>query len=130
MSALPVFVYGSLKRGFENHARLETAHFLGELCTGPGYALFQVSRYPALVRVAGGVVAGELYAATHELLERLDRFEGCPWSYERRRIPLADGSRAFAYLMPRARIFGCQRLAAGIWPALAHRRHLASVAGH
>src|SRR5262245_22778676 len=110
-----IFVYGSLKRGFENHALLSAARFEGPHATARGFELFRVGRYPALVRASQGLVRGELYRVDGELLERLDVFEGCPELYEREVIELEDGSTADAYLMPAERVAGCPRIYGNSW---------------
>jgi gamma-glutamylaminecyclotransferase len=115
MVQAPLFVYGSLKRGFENHRELARARFEAEVVTARGYALFRVGRYPALVRGPPGAVFGELYSADAELLIRLDEFEGCPWLYARLLVELADGRGAFAYLMSPERTAGCLPVPGGRW---------------
>ena len=44
-----VFVYGTLKRGGENHRFLAGQSFLGPARTGPGWQLYQIDGYPGLV---------------------------------------------------------------------------------
>jgi gamma-glutamylaminecyclotransferase len=115
MSSVSLFVYGSLKRGHENHRELGAVAYRGKRATAPGFALFQVGQYPVLVRSSGGVVYGELYAVPVALLSRLDEFEGCPWLYERRLIELSDGSSAFSYVMPACRLEGARPVPGGQW---------------
>lgn len=114
MSAL-LFVYGSLKRGFENHHHLAPADYVDSCTTGPGYALFHVGRYPALVRAGAGSVQGELYQVEPDLLDHLDVFEGCPTLYQRQTLRLEDGRTAFAYVMPGERVAGCKAVHGGRW---------------
>jgi gamma-glutamylaminecyclotransferase len=94
-----LFVYGSLKRGFAHHDQLRGASLEGEMRTEAGYRLVRQGRYPALVEGGTTCVSGEVYRVSPELLERLDAFEGCPELYQRRRVTLADGSEAEAYLI-------------------------------
>src|SRR5262249_9113471 len=96
-----LFVYGTLKRGFSNAANLPGAAFEGTGATTPGYELYLVAGYPALVRSNQGVVRGELYAVSDEHLRRLDAFEDVPNWYQREAIMLADGREAQAYVMSR-----------------------------
>lgn len=91
-----IFVYGSLKRGFSNHARLAQATFVGECQTAPRYRLLVFGAYPALSE-GDHEVAGELYAVHPRTLRALDRFEG--QAYQRASVELADGSVAEAYFL-------------------------------
>jgi len=96
VTALPLFVYGSLRRGGTHHAELRGAEFLGAASTAPKYALTALGEYPALVPGAESI-PGELYAASPSLLAELDAFEG--EAYLRTPILLSNGARALAYLL-------------------------------
>jgi gamma-glutamylcyclotransferase (GGCT)/AIG2-like uncharacterized protein YtfP len=117
-----VFVYGTLMRGERNAVRLAGAAFAGEAVTVPGFELVDLGRYPALV--AGGSIAvrGEAYEVTVEQLAALDEFEEVPELYQRKRIPLADGRVAEAWLMPSEKIQTSQRIAHGDWRAWRQRK--------
>lgn len=107
-----LFVYGSLKAGFEHHAELRGARFEAAASTAEGYRLVMLEGYPALVARAGaGAVTGEVYWVTPELLAALDRFEDCPRLYQRRPVTLADGSAAEAYSLSPERAERCPELA-------------------
>jgi gamma-glutamylcyclotransferase (GGCT)/AIG2-like uncharacterized protein YtfP len=95
---LHLFVYGSLMRGQSNHDQLAAGRYLGEAATAPGYALVDLGPYPAMLRTGTGRVHGELYEIDDVLLARLDEFEDVHGPYRRRRIELADGSVADAYM--------------------------------
>ncbi len=95
----PLFVYGSLKRGFVHHEELAGAELLGPARTRAGWALVRHQGYPALVAHGSERVSGELYLVGAELLARLDRFEEVPTRYRRERVPLEDGTHAFAYVI-------------------------------
>jgi gamma-glutamylaminecyclotransferase len=73
-----VFVYGTLKRGGSNHHYLAGQEFVGEACTGPGFALYALGDYPGMVRSADPTrqVAGEIWSVTEPCLARLDELEG------------------------------------------------------
>jgi len=98
-----VFVYGTLMKGELHHTTIAHARFLRPAETLPAYELVQIDYYPALLPDGKSRVLGELYEVDDQTLERLDALEEVPSYYERRTIELADGSSAFAYVMPRER---------------------------
>ena len=82
-----LFVYGSLKRGFRLHRHLRASHFRGIACTEPGFALYRLVWYPAMVAEnTSGMVTGELFDVPEALLSALDEVEGVPVLYQRVRI--------------------------------------------
>ena len=111
---VPVFVYGSLKRGFRHASVVEHARHLGRASAEP-YVLVRYGDYPAMVRAGHGVVFGELVLVDEELLLRLDAFEECPELYQRAQIRLTDGREAFAYVIAPERARHCPLIASGIW---------------
>jgi gamma-glutamylcyclotransferase (GGCT)/AIG2-like uncharacterized protein YtfP len=94
-----VFVYGTLKRGYQAHDLMEGAQFLGAAQTDSSCHLFYVG-HPAMIQSTpdGGVV-GELYEVPDEILPRLHDYE-CVDSglFRFGEIDLEDGSKANAYL--------------------------------
>lgn len=94
MKSARLFVYGSLRRGRENHDELEGAVYVGPARTEPRYRLVQQEGYRALVD-GERTIEGELYDIDEEVMSRLDAFEGK--GYRRATVTLADGSNAFAY---------------------------------
>lgn len=102
-SPVLLFVYGSLKSGYENAHLLARATCLGAARTALGHRLIRYQEgYPALVPVASSPdsVTGELYLVDAALLAELDVFEDCPALYQRVTIDLDDGRAAQAYLAP------------------------------
>jgi gamma-glutamylcyclotransferase (GGCT)/AIG2-like uncharacterized protein YtfP len=98
---LNLFVYGTLKRGGRNHARLVGQKFLGEFWTLPRYRLYDAGSYPCLVEdlLHGVAVQGEVWSVDPAILPTLDELEGAPTLFDRRSVLLA-GFRAavFSYL--------------------------------
>jgi gamma-glutamylcyclotransferase (GGCT)/AIG2-like uncharacterized protein YtfP len=87
-----VFVYGSLKRGGRLHRYLERAEFLGAGATEPGWTLYNVGAFPAMVREEGTAgVIGEVFRVDEETLRRLDAVERVPALYRREPVRLAEG---------------------------------------
>jgi len=77
-----LFVYGTLKRGGENHEWLAGQRFITAARTKPLYRMFDLGGYPGLVRSAAGLSA----------LARLDVLEDVEGGeYERVEIELAGG---------------------------------------
>jgi gamma-glutamylcyclotransferase (GGCT)/AIG2-like uncharacterized protein YtfP len=100
-----VFVYGSLKKGFGNHHRLEGAAFLGETRTkARSFRMESFGAFPAVYKVptkAGGPaysIEGELYEVNDKILEGLDRLESNGHFYRRELVKLANGKEAWMYI--------------------------------
>ena len=97
-----LFVYGSLKRGFELHTLLERELFLGAALTVPHYRLFDVGNYPCLVDWPEGLaIEGEVYDVHESTIPALDAAEcvDLEW-YVRRPIllqPPFDDREVLAY---------------------------------
>lgn len=85
-----LFVYGSLKKGFDNHRILEkSAKRLGKAKTVSKFGMFEDSfgNYPYLISEPIYKIEGELYKINRkELLEKIDEFEGAPDYYQRKKI--------------------------------------------
>lgn len=101
-----VFVYGTLKQAYGNHGWLHGSELVGEFSTQDNYLLVGVGfpyaireqdvddKYKHLVRP----VIGELYLCTPEVItESLDLLEGNGHHYQRRQVPLSNGSLAWMY---------------------------------
>jgi gamma-glutamylaminecyclotransferase len=82
-----LFVYGTLRRGYENHeAYLQDAQFLGRAVTQNKFALF-LDDFPYLNKTpAVSSIAGEIYRVDERTLARIDCLEGHPDEYRRELI--------------------------------------------
>lgn len=91
MSTL-VFVYGTLKRGEENHEWLDGQRFVAIARTKPRYRMFDLAGYPGMIRAADGLaIEGEVWEVNEEGMARLDVLEDIAGGeYERVAIAL-DG---------------------------------------
>jgi gamma-glutamylaminecyclotransferase len=110
------FVYGTLKRGYWNHPRLEGATFIGE-ARASGFALYNVSAFPGMIAEKGGKVRGEVYEITPEILRSLDILEGVPWMYKRETISVQCNRASldvFAYIWQRE-VAAVDRIKNGNW---------------
>jgi len=100
-----LFVYGSLKKGFDNHKLLQKyAKRVGKASTVGKFAMYEDSfgNYPYLVKEPITKVIGELYEIKRkELLDKIDEFEGAPEYYKRKKIKVKTHkgvNLAFVYL--------------------------------
>ena len=108
-----IFIYGTLKRGFANHAHLQGATFVGEARTVERYPMIIQGRFFSPVMIpepgVGHRIVGELWEVDDALLAALDRLESVhlPTGYFRETIEveLAGATTAAGvYFKPRARI--------------------------
>ena len=88
-----IFVHGTLKRGFPNHATVMKARpFIGRFRTCERFELVLTGRWysPVMIdeRGAGHNVVGEVFAVDAEALAELDRLEGARLPTGYRRIEL------------------------------------------
>jgi len=100
-----LFVYGSLKKGFDNHKFLEkSTKRLGKATTINKFGMFEDSfgNYPYLITKPISKIDGELYQINRrELLEEIDEFEGAPDYYQRKKIKVKTHhgvNVAYAYI--------------------------------
>jgi len=95
-----VFVYGTLKRGFGNHALLSGARFVGRARTKHKYALYE-SGIPFLYPYESvSFIKGEVYEVDDITLDSLDALEGHPFWYRREKAPviLDNGKEVEAWI--------------------------------
>lgn len=100
-----LFVYGSLKKGFDNHSLLgKYAKRLGKAHSIKKFTMLEDSfgNYPYIVDVPHAKIKGELYQINRaELMKKIDEFEGAPDYYIRKKIEVKSHhgvNRAFVYI--------------------------------
>jgi gamma-glutamylaminecyclotransferase len=106
-SEFPVFVYGSLKRGFGNHDLLARSKFHGSQTTAEDcYHMNSLGAFPAVTTVSddcenGYSISGELYTVDSATLRKLDQLEGNGSFYTRQLIRLNSQviKEAWIYMM-------------------------------
>lgn len=80
-----VFVYGSLKMGFENNYILDNATFISDAITCDKFQMYPVigGAYPFLIKSEKiNYILGEVYKVTEQsILDSLDLLEGFPDYY-------------------------------------------------
>lgn len=108
---LYVFVYGSLRRGLQNHHKLEFAEYKGEWQTKNYYYMtgMKSGAYPYVSSVqlhedqSPTKVYGELYIVNNDLLKILDELEGHPTQYMRQKIDIVNNRNecvnAYMYIL-------------------------------
>lgn len=108
-----IFVYGTLKRGGENHSHLAGQIFLGEARTAAGFSLFALGDFPGMIALAGDRdgVSGEVWMADDTCLARLDELEGVAEGLYRREpillLPPFAAQSVEAYLYARSTAGHC-----------------------
>ena len=110
-----VFVYGTLLSGEPNHSVLADAELVGEASTEAVFDLVSLGAFPAMVPGGRTAVAGEVYAISTRTLTDLDRLEGHPHFYRRRRIRLRSGEEVLAYVLDPDQARGRPAIASGNW---------------
>ncbi|WP_395750972.1 gamma-glutamylcyclotransferase [Prosthecobacter sp.] len=84
-------MYGTLKRGGENHMWIEDQQFVGEASTAPIYRMYELKGYPGMVRSQeGGLsIQGEVWSVDEAGLRHLDVLEDTEGGeYERMAVQL------------------------------------------
>lgn len=88
-----LFVYGSLKRGFNNHNLLEKQEYVGLFVTlDPIYKMENLGKYPGVTKHGQQYIQGELYRVDDPCLMQLDILEENGKTYQRELIKLANYS--------------------------------------
>lgn len=95
---IKLFVYGTLKKTYSNHAVLGKSKFLKNAETSG--ILLHLGGYPGFLETLTGLpVLGELYEVPdQETLDAIDRLEGHPNHYTRQQISLVGGERVWTYI--------------------------------
>lgn len=92
-----IFVYGTLKRGYQNHSEALAPYFMAEATTCDAYPMQVLTDrwVPVLLPEPGHGfrVSGELYRVPPEVLADLDELEsvGHPKGYHRQSLKVQDG---------------------------------------
>jgi len=110
-----LFVYGSLKKGFDNHNLLgNSAKRLGKARTVKKFSMYEDSfgNYPYIVDEPYSKIKGEIYQITRaDLMQKIDEFEGAPDYYIRKKIEVKSHhgvQRAFVYIREDAEVSDTQ----------------------
>lgn len=96
-----LFVYGTLKQGFDNHNLMKGSYFIGTGRTAEKYAMYKHVVPYVLKGQPITPIHGEVYSVHQSLLETLDIFEGNPVWNCREQVDVildADGSTVSAWM--------------------------------
>lgn len=98
-----VFVYGTLKRGFENHSVLSAQSFKGKTRTKHAWydMVSMHGVFPAMLSHGEYRVSGELYRVSGDALWTMDIIEGNGTFYQRSKISVEefDYHDAWCYIL-------------------------------
>lgn len=104
-----LFTYGTLKKGHSNHDLLKGAKYLGRYETGLGYTKVTKGLPFLYLDPNGTGCEGELYLIPDLTLALVDRLEGHPHLYERKKITIYGLDKdiqdeAWCYIIPKERM--------------------------
>lgn len=97
-----LFVYGSMKKGFQNHRRLQNAEYIGDFKTLRQYTMYADTSkmFPYVIENEKRFqIYGELYKIVFKKdFDEIDFMEGVPDFYRRKQINVieVDGNRKFS----------------------------------
>jgi gamma-glutamylcyclotransferase (GGCT)/AIG2-like uncharacterized protein YtfP len=101
-----LFVYGTLKKGFDNHSYLRNSQFVAEAKTAKKYPMITKNQaFPYLINQArkGHHVQGEVYVVDYETFIEIECLEGHPTHYIRNEIDVQlenkDIIKAWCYFL-------------------------------
>ena len=93
-----IFVYGSLKKGFSNHHRMENSEFICSTRTLEEFAMVDLDMFPGVIKDKKvSCIQGEVYNLNTNTLEQIDIYEG-EW-YSREDVELEAGFTAQMYFL-------------------------------
>jgi len=93
-----VAVYGSLREGLHNHRLLEDSDYLGLDWTDPDYTMLSLGSFPGIVEGGETAIKIEVYQVNQDTFTNLDRLEGYPNFYNRKKIETKFGD-AWIYFL-------------------------------
>ena len=95
---IPLFVYGTLRKGEKNNSLLENSKYLGLASTTDKYTLILDGGVPFLLDIPYTYITGDLYEIDLQTLKNIDALEGHPELYKRKLIEtvLPSGEKILA----------------------------------
>lgn len=110
-----VLVYGTLKKGFSNHRRLESSKLLNDNVFFTG-TMASLGAFPCCTQHGNTKIKGELYEVDDDTLRSLDSLESHPSFYERKVVHTSAGP-AWVYLIDEPHRYeqGARIVKSGVW---------------
>lgn len=99
---IKLFVYGTLKKGHDNHHYLNGCDLIQEaVTTEPIYDLYSVKfgHYPCMVNNGSYHIFGEVYNVDQNTLKNIDILEGHPTFYTRKMIDIMGIGDCWVYIL-------------------------------
>ncbi len=94
-----MFVYGSLKKGFGNHALLGDAELVASTQTkNRQFRMISLDAFPAVLKGGNCAISGEVYRVDLLTMAYLDMLESNGELYKREKVDLESGDRAWMYI--------------------------------
>lgn len=93
-----LFVYGTLKSGFSNHAVLGDSRYAGEASI-KNFEMRDLGAFPGITEMEGGIIHGELYIVSEKVMIDVDQLEGYPNLFNRKEIKTDKGFDAWVYYL-------------------------------
>lgn len=104
MSKVYVSVYGTLKRGFGANFKLRDSEMIDAGFHSLPFQMVSLGAFPALIPSEDKL--NDIYLETYDIsdnsmsiMEVLDRYEGYPDFYDRKKIELGLGAMSWVYFM-------------------------------
>ena len=116
-----VFVYGTLRKGEENHPLLADSKFLGKAVSARKYTMVDLGDYPAVIQQGESTISGEVYVISIETLAKLDILEEYPDYFQRIIVSTPYGD-AWMYVLGNIPESSISLIEGGDWVARA--KHL------
>ena len=91
-------VYGTLKKGKDNHGILQGQINLGEGETFEHFAMFDVGPFPIVTEDEVTAIHGEVYRIDEEILKRTDNLEGDLYDRIKIAIKMKDSGTLDAWM--------------------------------
>jgi gamma-glutamylcyclotransferase (GGCT)/AIG2-like uncharacterized protein YtfP len=114
-----IFVYGTLKKGDPNHARLEGSRFVCATRTIENYVMLDLGAFPGILKpedishMPVSTIMGEIYQISDQILKELDHYEG-EWYY-REEVHLECGFPALMYFLKKIPPINYKVITNGNW---------------
>ena len=110
-----VFVYGTLKRGFiNNHILLRCPQ--EKNFTLDNFAMYNYHKaFPMIIEQKGNIVKGETYNVDVITFNMIDKLEGVPYFYNKKKVKVRGGREGWIYYGYKEKVQGRCLIKSGLW---------------